>query len=309
MSPTRRSSSSKATTPVATTVQAVNLALTNTNSDGPLFSQNQVTNQVTPFSSIPDDATLRTQWGFNRATLVMYVTLCYDLYEELGRFPSPEEVNAGLYANRVEFPADGTLIYEQTTHIVMASAIFKSACYYRGMRKSSDALSERQRLTIAAVTDYTSRASFDQKLLRLGVSTWEYNAWMNFPPFAQRITKLSQAALKRSESLADVALAQGAVQGKLDFIKYADQRSGKFDPNAQATLDINHVIMQVIEIIQRNVTDPVVLRKIGGELSLLAGAAGLNPNSNPTTPTAGTTPVAPNFPAELNSEEDLTDDS
>ena len=161
----------------------------------------------------------------------------------------------------------------------MSSEAFKTAAYYRGIRKVNDGLNPRQQLCIAAVTDYTSRASFDQKLARLGIQSWEFNAWMNFPPFRTRVERLSAKALKHSESLADVALAQGASQGKLEFIKYADLRSGKFDPLAQQSLDVTYVIKQVVEIIQRHVTDSGTLRAIGGELSLLAGAAGLDPRA------------------------------
>ena len=267
---------------------------------------------------LPNESTIQATWGYSREVLIMYVELSYMLYEDLERLPSVEELNTALHAGRIELPSEP--IYNATTLTVYNSVAYKVACYYRGIRKATEGLNERQRLCIAAVTDYTSRATFHQKLARLGIETWEYNSWMNYPPFRNRVNKLSEKALTRSVALADVALAQGAVQGKLDFIKYADLRSGKFDPNLQVALDVKYVLTQVVEIIQRNITEPELLRKLGGELSLLAGAAGLNPGSShrETEDEHLTLGLAPTQPVATNSTgadvydgltEEFTDDA
>ena len=87
-------------------------------------------------------------------------------------------------------------------------------------------------------------------------------------------------ALAEAENAGDVALAQQVTQGRLDAIKYADLRSGRYDPGRQQAIDVEYVMRQTIEIIQEAcIKHPVALRSIGGELSLLAGAAGLDPES------------------------------
>jgi|SRR5580765_1124706 hypothetical protein len=236
----------------------------------------------TPLSyqaTLSSPVAIRTQWGFERGDLISLVELTYYLYEKLERLPTKKELASNLFRINPPAPEDFNKIYK--------SAIFKTACYYRGIRTDDGkpansalaGLDERQRLTIAAITDYTSRLTLDGKLKRIGVSAWEYSAWMNYPPFRNKIKELADKSLKHSESLADVALASGAVNGKLDFIKYADLRSGRFDPSARSALDVEYVIRSVMEIIMKHVRDPELLRAIGGDLSILAAGAGMNPES------------------------------
>ena len=82
---------------------AVAKALTN-NSLDKVTSLSETDGWLTEQSTIPSDAVIQTQWGFSRAVLVMYVELSYELFTELERMPTPEEVNQALWAGRIEFP-------------------------------------------------------------------------------------------------------------------------------------------------------------------------------------------------------------
>jgi hypothetical protein len=212
-----------------------------------------------------------TEDGFSRQELVLMVELAYTLYEETGEAPTFQRLMDSIY--RAE---PRPINYEK----IFKSEMFQTACSYRGIVKGSAGLTNKQMLTLRAVTNQLSRYSLDTKLKRLGVSQSEYKAWLRYPPFKRKLTELSTRALEEAESAGDVALAQQVTQGRLDAIKYADLRSGKYDPGRQQIIDVEYVMRQTIEIIQKHVKDPQALRNIGGELSLLAGAAGLDPSSS-----------------------------
>jgi len=212
--------------------------------------------------------------GFSREELILMVELAYTLFEESGQAPTYDALVNSLY-RATPRPKNARVIFK--------TEIFKAACSYRGIPMSQHGLTNKQMLTLRAVTNQLSRLSLDTKLKRLGVTQAEYKAWLRYPPFKRKLTELSENALKEAESAGDVALAQQVTQGRLDAIKYADLRSGKYDPGRQVTLDVEYVMRQMIEIIQRYVKDPATLRNIGGELSLLAGAAGLETTASAET--------------------------
>ncbi len=204
--------------------------------------------------------------NFTKEELTLMVELAYTLYEETGQAPTFDQLKASVYRAEPK-PLNAVTIFK--------SDVFKAACSYRGIPMGEHGLTNQQMLTLRAVTNQLSRYSLDTKLKRLGVTQSQYKAWLRYPPFKKKLKELSENALKEAEHAGDVALAQQVTQGRLDAIKYADLRSGRYDPGRQQIMDVEYVMRQMIEIIQKHVKDPILLRNIGGELSLLAGAAGL----------------------------------
>ena len=53
-------------------------------------------------------------------------------------------------------------------------------------------------------------------------------------------------------------------------ITFINQLTGRFDPNARQSLDVPALMMQIQDIVLRNVRDPIVKRNIARELVALA---------------------------------------
>lgn len=248
----------------------------------PITSEQAVASVVTNDPREDEDKYyLYAQDNFTKEELTLMVELAYTLYEETGTAPTFQALQASVY--RAEPRPQASI-----TTTIFKSDVFKAACSYRGIPMSQHGLTNKQMLTLRAVTNQLSRYSLDTKLKRLGVTQTEYKAWLRYPPFKKKLKELSENALKEAENSGDVALAQQVTQGRLEAIKYHDLRSGRYDPGRQQVMDVEYVMRQMIEIVQKHVRDPVALRSIGGELSLLAGAAGLETTgttSNNTAPT------------------------
>jgi hypothetical protein len=72
----------------------------------------------------------------------------------------------------------------------------------------------------------------------------------------------------------DSQVAQGAVAGKLEFIKYFNEISGKHNPQRKAHADVQTILDGIVEIITRNITDSELLTRISSELSAVVAKLG-----------------------------------
>ena len=223
--------------------------------------------------------------GYEKYELTSYLDAAYALYETLGLMPTVEEILATGYRHGLLAVPDEQWLNKRVLKIHTSQA-FKTAAFYRGIRDPDMGLDERQSALLAHLTDHSLTSTLAAKLKKLGIEHWEYQAWLKYPPFRDRLRELSKRSLDEAGSVIDTQLASGAAAGRLDFIKYYDQRTGRYDPYSvnTARFDAEAVIRSVLEILMRNIQDPELLRKIGGEISLVAGAAGLDPSSNQNDP-------------------------
>lgn len=135
--------------------------------------------------------------------------------------------------------------------IIMATVEFSIAMQYKGIPWDKyDKLSERQLICLEVVTNPVRRGTLHYKLKSVGVSETEYTMWLRNPLFSAMQKELTNAVLTKFTEQLDVALVQGGLDGKLDYIKYIDEKSGRHDPAKKQAIDINQVLMRVVEIIQ-----------------------------------------------------------
>jgi len=132
----------------------------------------------------------------------------------------------------------------------------------------SEALEPRQLLALSVMTDTTQRLTLETRLRRAGISKSEWQNWMRNKKFRAKFENIARETFIRSQSMIDLQLASGALEGKLDFIKYYNEVSGRHDPNKQAKVEVRAVLAAVVEIITRNVTDPETLNRISSEMQL-----------------------------------------
>jgi hypothetical protein len=107
--------------------------------------------------------------------------------------------------------------------------------------------------------------------------------------FGAAMAAKSEDNLKKFIPMADAALGQMVQQGDMKAITFLNQLTGRFDPNAKANLDVPALLMQISDIVQRHVLDPIVKRNIARELIALAqGQSPIGVISEPTPPAPAT---------------------
>lgn len=148
-------------------------------------------------------------------------------------------------------------------------AIYKDADGVVQQVKLTEGLSSRQMLALTQLTDVTNKTPLSIRLKRLGISPQEFNNWMRNSNFRSKYDAISKELFIKAQSSIDVQLASGALEGRLEFIKYYNEVSGRHDPNKKSKQDIEFLMREVVEIITRNVTDSATLNRISAELGAL----------------------------------------
>lgn len=152
-----------------------------------------------------------------------------------------------------------------------------------------------QQMTVANVLlDVHDKRSRLKKLTELGVSTNEYNLWLRDPVYRAYALSRAEDLLVQNQSVAHLSLINRVEQGDLGAIKYFNSMTGRFREtsgiggnsgvNVTVNTGTNALLIEVVEIIQRHVTDPAVLDAIASDI--LALTKGEVKQREPVTSTA-----------------------
>lgn len=162
----------------------------------------------------------------------------------------------------------------RTISKVVGTEQYRRAMSIRGVPvRNEHGLSAEQVLCINAITDASDRADLRTRLKRVGVSHSQYKAWLRQPQFRHAVTNLGESNLTDHLPSVLTALTNKATSGDVNAAKFLLEVSGRHDPTRRQAMDVQSVLMQVIEIITRNVTDKEVLGRIASEMQMLSGAA------------------------------------
>lgn len=180
-----------------------------------------------------------------------------------------------LPSNLAESLKDMTGVPISTVKKILGNKIFFDAMVLRGVY-SADAgtLSGEQLRALAVLSDVSSHLALETKLKRAGITWYKWQAWMNDKSFRAAHDKISHDIFKNAQSSIDSQVASGALEGRLDFIKYYNELSGKHDPARRAHSDVQTILNGIVEILTRNITDPTILTRISSELSAVVSKLG-----------------------------------
>src|SRR5882672_10947872 len=157
---------------------------------------------------------------------------------------------------------------------IMLSEEWVTAVRERGIPwEEFDGLTSEMHYAIALICDPTDRRSLERKLKDLGLSYNQYRAWLRVPAFNEAVTTLSEQMLVDSIGTVHTALVGAANKGDINAIKFFYEVTGRYDPNKKQVMDIMVVLAQIVEIIQRHVTNPEQLSAISTDLKMLAAVA------------------------------------
>lgn len=152
---------------------------------------------------------------------------------------------------------------------------FAKALELRGVTAVWLGLSERQLMVLTLVTDLSDRRGLNTKLRQASVPGWEWEQWLSDPKFAKVVRSQSEDLLVSHNPLINMALVQRAEGGDLPSIKYVNELTGRWDPDAKQAINVREMLMGVIDILNNSIKDPELLREIGGKLAALSGGTGM----------------------------------
>lgn len=156
----------------------------------------------------------------------------------------------------------------------MQSKQYHNMMVLRGVINEADGLSGEQMRALSIMTDTASNLNLTAKLKKAGIPWYKWQAWQNDPLFRAHHDRLANELFKKAQASVDEAVVTGATAGKLEFIKYFNEISGKHDPQRRAHQDVQTILNGIVEIVTRNVTDPDTLRQISAELSAVVAKLG-----------------------------------
>lgn len=128
-------------------------------------------------------------------------------------------------------------------------------------------LSPVQQFAISIITNPTDKRGLKAKLATAGVTYTQYRAWLKDPLFSRYMNGITEGMLTEHVGDLHTALMNKALAGDLNAIKYVYELNGRFDPASRQMADVAVLVERIIEIVVRNVTDPVVLGRIQTEMS------------------------------------------
>lgn len=195
--------------------------------------------------------------GFDPDDFFDTVNGAYTAYTELKRLPGVAEIE-----RKIVVPA-------AVIGKIIVTDEFVKAINARGVPwESYNKLSSQQMLVAQIVTNPTDKRPLRAKLKSAGVTYPQYRAWMNQPVFSQYMNRITEGMLIDHLPDFNTVLTNKGLAGDINAIKYINELSGRHDPNRQALLDLQAVVQNLLEIIQRNVTDPATFQRIAAEFQL-----------------------------------------
>lgn len=180
-----------------------------------------------------------------------------------GSLPTREQVVKAGY---------GGAIYDKA----LKNQTFKDALGRRGISLGSSAILTPEQLTVANVMlDLRDNRSQRKKLSECGVTTAKWEGWLRDPAFQQYLRSRAEAMLGDNLHESHLALLDRVRSGDIGAIKYFNEITGRYVPSGNEKVDVNGVLMKVLEIIQRHVTEPSQLDAIARDFMLLADTSGV----------------------------------
>lgn len=113
--------------------------------------------------------------------------------------------------------------------------------------------------------------SSKKKLAELGITSTKWEAWLRDPVFQSYLRTRSEALLGDNLHEGHLALLDRVRSGDTNAIKFYYELTGRYNPNAKDNVNVASVLSMIVEVLQRHITDPSLLKAIAEDISLIAG--------------------------------------
>jgi hypothetical protein len=132
-----------------------------------------------------------------------------------------------------------------------------------------------QMYAIQVMVDPSMGLSPYAKLRKLGIPWAQWQGWLHQPAFSRIYRSLSERILTESIPAALTRLEQLADAGDLKAIKLSLELTGRYNPNAQAAVDFNALLADVLEAVQTTVKDDREYAQVVAKIAAKTGLAGV----------------------------------
>lgn len=148
---------------------------------------------------------------------------------------------------------------------------FRQALVARGVdltpESSKDLLTPTQILLANLLLNIGDKRSVREKCELAGISMQQYTAWLRQPAFAGYLRKRAESAFSSADFQAYTSLVNLVEEGDFNGLKLFFEMRGIYNPKMQVDVNIELVVVKVIEIVAKHVTDPQVLEAIANEIA------------------------------------------
>ena len=141
-------------------------------------------------------------------------------------------------------------------------------------------LTDAQLTAANIVLDLTDNRSLKKKLADLKVPTQLWESWLKDVGFQNYLRQRAEGLLGDNVHSAHLALLDRVRSGDTGAIKLYYEITGRYNPNRGDSVDLAGLIMRVIEIIQRHVSNNDEVTAIAEDLITLAQGVGIGVGSS-----------------------------
>lgn len=193
------------------------------------------------------------------------------------KFPSAQQIfeNVDDYTSTAQINRDLELphVIKQLEVRGVDTSVCDSPTSRKGLRpRKTQRLDERQIAAIHTLLNTADNRSMQRKLSDLGIAEVTFQGWLKNKKFMEYYRTQAESMLQEGLPAAHVALIQQAAKGNLRAIEFYYKLTGYFTgAESEELMNMKLFIHKIIEIIQKKVDDPEVLKSITGEMLLLVG--------------------------------------
>lgn len=214
-----------------------------------------------------------------------FVVFCDQFWRENGCFPADEEIKELFKAKAEE------VLHLTTSEVVAKQLIARgidkditapagATSHYKKRRGTGKRLSDIQLAVSSAVLNPADKRSLKEKLSDLGVAPATYYGWKKNKHFTDFMADQSDKLYGEFMPEIERGLVNNAVNGDFKSAKLIFEMTGKWRGVQNETgQDFKVLVLRLIEVLQKYITDPAVLRAIAEEIQSIAQPAqGANPS-------------------------------
>lgn len=190
----------------------------------------------------------------NELTLISYIE---QKWHQDGKFPNPEIIEN-------KFDVD-------IRDLILNKAVFKKALDNRGIRYPNYALgdidledlSNEQVSAVITILNLEDKRTRAAKLKDLGLTVQQWNGWMKDPKFVEFLQETSAKNFHAALDKAHEGLTRSIERGDVNGIKLYMELTGRHNTATPTMQNVQVLLQRVVEVIQKHVKDPQLLRAIG----------------------------------------------
>lgn len=196
------------------------------------------------------------------------VDFCEEYWHQYRRFPTKQEI-AKVYEPPVE-----NLLNHPTVRLSLER---------RGLTvpaEESDlptGLSKLQVIAALKYLDMEDKRSLSTKLKEVGVTTTQWYGWMKSQRFKNFVLDNSAVDFEEALHEAQQGLRRAMERGETTAIKFYYELTKRYNSNEGEIGNLKVVIAQILEAVQRHVTDPETMQLIANDFGMILGGGGMKP--------------------------------